>query len=585
MSGCRDAFETIGHLHKELCHDMRFLEIGCGIGRILQFFSVMFASLLAMSTELDTRSVIVRAIASPADATDPRAPRAEAGADPSQARCHPVRRDARSVMGPRLADALVARLAPRGVTRTIACGLAALLGPALAAQAPSPTTAAAVHEPLELLCVAARFAGFEEYQPHRSDPAYGRDVAAHFARGKDHALVGRLRALRQRHGIGYDAIAGLAVHLGPLPELTPRTPLALRPAMLDARWNGADPDGVRALLRDFAQATDAAAFFAGKRAFFAEAERRLALRLADSKALPWFDEFFGARAGASCIAVVGLQCGDHNYGVSVQHADGAPDALRPVFGCWRFDGDGVPEFGPELLPLFVHELCHSYTNPVVDRSLARLQDAGDQLFAAKATAMRRQAYANGRTVLCETFVRACVIRCLRDTEGEAAARKQAAQEARNHFPWAAEIAALLGAYQQDRAQYPTFDAFVPRIADALDAIATKLAADAAKAPQLVAMTPSNGATDVDPATTTLVFTFDRPMRDQSWSVVGSKADTPTIPGKPAYDAARTVLTLPVQLAPGRVYRFGLNSADKQGFQGEDGTPLAPVEVTFATRGK
>jgi len=126
---------------------------------------------------------------------------------------------------------------------------------------------------------------------------------------------------------------------------------------------------------------------------------------------------------------------------------------------------------------------------------------------------------------------------------------------------------------------------VPRIADALDAIATKLAADAAKAPQLVAMTPSNGATDVDPATTTLVFTFDRPMRDQSWSVVGSKADTPTIPGKPAYDAARTVLTLPVQLAPGRVYRFGLNSADKQGFQGEDGTPLAPVEVTFATRGK
>ncbi len=43
LSGCRDAFETIGLLHKELRHDMRFLEIGCGIGRMLQFFSVMFA--------------------------------------------------------------------------------------------------------------------------------------------------------------------------------------------------------------------------------------------------------------------------------------------------------------------------------------------------------------------------------------------------------------------------------------------------------------------------------------------------------------------------------------------------------------
>ena len=468
------------------------------------------------------------------------------------------------------------------VHRLLLCAIAA---PALAlAQTPPVAIAATVHEPLELLCVAARFAGYPEYQPHRREPAYGRDVAAHFAGGKAHALVERLRALRQRHGIGYDAVAGLAVHLGPLPDLAPRTPLAPRPAMLDARWDGADPDGVRALLVDFAQSTDAATFFAGKRAFYAEAERRLAQRLAGSKALPWFDAFFGARAGASCVAVVGLQCGGHNYGVSVQHADGAPDALRPVFGCWRFDGDGVPEFGPELLPLFVHELCHGYTNPVVERHFARLQDAGDRLFAAKATAMRRQAYANGRTVLCETFVRACVIRCVYDTEGEPAARKQAAQEAREHFPWAAELAAQLGDYQRDRAKYPTFDDFVPQIAAALDAIAAKLTAAAEHAPRLVTMTPANGATDVDPATTTLTFTFDRPMRDQSWSIVGAPADTPKITGKPAYDAARTVLTLPVQLTPGRTYRFRLNSPDKQGFQGADGTPLAPVEVTLGTRG-
>jgi len=43
LSGCRDAFEVLGHLHKELRHDMRVLEIGCGIGRMLQFFGVLFA--------------------------------------------------------------------------------------------------------------------------------------------------------------------------------------------------------------------------------------------------------------------------------------------------------------------------------------------------------------------------------------------------------------------------------------------------------------------------------------------------------------------------------------------------------------
>lgn len=461
--------------------------------------------------------------------------------------------------------------------------LLALFASAAPSQAQANRVDAVVHEPLEVLCVVARFAGLEEYQPHRTKPAYGARIEAQFAALKDHAAVQRLRTLRREHGISYDAVAGLAVHLGPLPDLEPRTPLAPRPPMLDARWDGANPAGFVALLRDFAVAGDAASFFASQREFYAEAARRLSAKLSESKALPWFDAFFGARAGASCTAIVGLLCGGHNYGVSVQHTDGRPDALLPVFGSWRFDGDGVPTFGPEMLPLFVHELCHSYTNPVVERHLARLQAAGDRLFAAKATVMRRQAYGDGRTVLCETFVRACVIRCLGDTEGADAARKQAAQEARNHFPWTAELASLLTEYQGDRAKYPTFDDFVPRLATALDAIAAQFPAVLAPAPSLVAMVPANGAKDVDPKITSLTFTFDRPMRDQSWSIVGSKADTPDIPGAPSYDATRKVLTVPVLLAPGRTYRFRLNSPDKQGFQAADGTPLAPVDVTFTTR--
>jgi SAM-dependent methyltransferase len=43
LSGCRDAFESLGPLHRELRPDMRVLEIGCGIGRMLQFFGVLFA--------------------------------------------------------------------------------------------------------------------------------------------------------------------------------------------------------------------------------------------------------------------------------------------------------------------------------------------------------------------------------------------------------------------------------------------------------------------------------------------------------------------------------------------------------------
>jgi SAM-dependent methyltransferase len=42
LSGCRDAFEVVGPLHRELRPDMRVLEIGCGVGRMLQFLAVLF---------------------------------------------------------------------------------------------------------------------------------------------------------------------------------------------------------------------------------------------------------------------------------------------------------------------------------------------------------------------------------------------------------------------------------------------------------------------------------------------------------------------------------------------------------------
>ena len=104
------------------------------------------------------------------------------------------------------------------------------------------------------------------------------------------------------------------------------------------------------------------------------------------------------------------------------------------------------------------------------------------------------------------------------------------------------------------------------------------------APKLVSLVPANGASDVDPTLTTFVLTFDREMRDQSWSIVGNPADQPKITGKLAYDAERKVLTVPIQLVPGKTYRFALNSPQHAGFKAKDGTPLRPVDVRFTTRG-
>lgn len=42
LSGCRDAGRLLEDLHEDLRSDMRVLEIGCGIGRLLQYMALIF---------------------------------------------------------------------------------------------------------------------------------------------------------------------------------------------------------------------------------------------------------------------------------------------------------------------------------------------------------------------------------------------------------------------------------------------------------------------------------------------------------------------------------------------------------------
>lgn len=443
---------------------------------------------------------------------------------------------------------------------------------------------------VELLTIVARLAEFPEFTMSNSHSPYSERVEARFGAQREHAAIATLRALRADHGVSYDAIPSLAVHLDAVerdgtPSLALRIPRSAAPERLDARWESARTDRFLTELRDFATQTGAAAFFEAERPFYAQVEQRLGERLAQSQALGWFDDFFGAKAGARYVAIAGLLCGGGNFGVGVRFGDGTPEEITPVFGCWDFDAQGVPTFGPNYLPLYVHELCHTYTNPFVDRFAKELEEAGKRIHASCAALMQRQGYGTWKTVLYESLVRAAVIRCRAATEGPAAANEQTRKEVAQGFAWVPGLAELYAAYEHDRAKVPTFEAFMPRVVAYLDAHAAKLAALEAERPVVVALSPASGATDVDPALTTLSITFDRPMRDRSWSIVGSPEDVPKITGKLAYDASRKVLAVPIELEPGRVYRFALNSTTQQGFQSDRGVPLAPLEVTFTTRAR
>lgn len=103
------------------------------------------------------------------------------------------------------------------------------------------------------------------------------------------------------------------------------------------------------------------------------------------------------------------------------------------------------------------------------------------------------------------------------------------------------------------------------------------------APRVVALDPPQGATDVDPSTTLLRATFDRPM-EGSWSWVTEGNDSfPPATGDAFFEADARTAALPVRLEPGRSYVVWLNSSEFRLFRDLEGTPSEPLRWTFTTR--
>ena len=102
-------------------------------------------------------------------------------------------------------------------------------------------------------------------------------------------------------------------------------------------------------------------------------------------------------------------------------------------------------------------------------------------------------------------------------------------------------------------------------------------------PKVVAMTPENGATDVDPNLKSIQVTFDMPM-GSAFSWTGGGEMFPEIPNgqKPRWSRDGKTCTLPVELKPNHEYRLGLNSLSFNNFQSKWGVPLEPVAYSFKT---
>ncbi len=274
---------------------------------------------------------------------------------------------------------------------------------------------------VELLSIAMRLAGAPEYQVAATP--YAKDVDKFFAEFKNHPAVRLTAELRTKRGISYDAPMVFAVHLDSAFALQHAEEIA----HIDKRWGGVDLEAYAAALRTFARDAKLADFLAKHRnTHDADLAKVRAMVNADNP-VAFFDDLFGKRG--SHTVVLGLLLGTNNVGVR--------------------SGDNYYQIlSTPTLPLLVHEMAHSYINPLFAKHATALEPAGQALYPLFAEAMRKQKYVDWQTMFNESGVRALVVLFMRAQKGDVAGAAAARDEMRASFLWVNELTEIFRKYQR-----------------------------------------------------------------------------------------------------------------------------------------
>ncbi|MGD9345341.1 MAG: DUF4932 domain-containing protein [Candidatus Aminicenantes bacterium] len=313
---------------------------------------------------------------------------------------------------------------------------------------------------IELFSTIHRLAGTNQYVSNDL-PGYIQDVEEYFAPFRNLGAVKLAIALRKSHNLDGNSPMAIAAYLTDPPSLDERAPLIPPPYDLDRRWT---PDAISIFLdaaRDFARKTDFMSFFDAHRPLYIRATQNLRLTLENTDLISWFQDYFGYQPD-DYVIIIGLQNGTCNYGSSVTLEEGRRE-FNSLLGANRPDKSGAPQYPSSVIPIIVHEFCHSYVNPLIDRHVEKFQKAGMAIFPHLEQKLRRWGYNHWYVMVYEYVVRACVIRYVHAQEGEKAARNKILEDERAGFLGIAELVELLVDYENRRDEYPDMEAFLPRI--------------------------------------------------------------------------------------------------------------------------
>lgn len=290
---------------------------------------------------------------------------------------------------------------------------------------------------IELFSILFHLIGSPEFQPFAT--SYLRAVDEHFAPFREHPAALATRELRATYGIGHNAPIGLAVFLDAA-SLQPIVSLTTAED-LDARWQKVPVAAYLEKVRSFASESRFSEFFASQGDYIAGVERRLEQALLPQGIETWFAGFLGSYPGTRFTVVPGLLTGPWSYEASMHDAAGR-ERVYQVVELEGVDENGLPVPTVLTTDLIVHELAHSYVNPIVEHHAEEFK-AAEALYVQVQAVMEKQRYTSWKILVQESLVRAITVLYIRDRQGVMAASEAIYKELQQGFSWITELAKQL----------------------------------------------------------------------------------------------------------------------------------------------
>lgn len=321
-----------------------------------------------------------------------------------------------------------------------------------------------VNENVELMAILSRVAGFPEYHMDTAG-SYTSDIDRHFKDVADHPAAVYLRELRQKHGIAYDAVMSMAIHLRR--ENDAFSLVKEEVNSLEKRWAEVDKARFLSLLADFYRDSHFHDFFQAHQEVYAKGLQAYEEHVSRHVDTRWYESFYGKKADEDYVVIIGFCNGEGNYGVH-RHVAGKRKEVFAIVG-YSVNQSDEPLYGKGHLATLIHEFNHSFVNPLLDAGryphhVAALEKAGNDLYQSSRRTMLLQAYGNWQTMINESVVRAAVICYMLDKDyAPEEVSAELSEQMQRNFRWMPELVCLLRKYEKKRNRYGSLENFYPRV--------------------------------------------------------------------------------------------------------------------------